>query len=60
MSGRARERSLVKAICEEHGHIPQEVLDRIQDNADRETIVQALQTKDNLIGSSAITYDHVT
>jgi hypothetical protein len=56
MSGRARARVLVEKICEEHGYIPQELLDRLSE-ADRDVVVQAMRTKDNLIASSVTTYD---
>jgi hypothetical protein len=62
MSGRARARAraraLVEKICDKHGYIPQEVLDRIHDT-DREVVVRAMQRKDDMIGSSIMTYDPV-
>jgi hypothetical protein len=58
MSGRARARALVEDICKGHGYIPPEILDRIS-KVDRDIVVQAMRTKDELIASSVTTYDPV-
>lgn len=54
MSGRAGARALVEKIYEDHGYVPEEVLARMSE-ADRKTVLQALQRKDNLIASSIMT-----
>jgi hypothetical protein len=55
MPGRTEARRLVEDICKEHGHIPQEILDRLSE-ADRAVVVQAMSSKDKLIASSVTTY----
>ena len=53
-SSRAEARQLVQSIAQQHGHIRQEVLDRMSD-ADRREVEHAMQMKDGLIASSVVT-----
>jgi hypothetical protein len=53
-SSRAEARQLVQSIARQHGHIRQEVLDRMSD-ADRREVEEAMQMKDGLIASSVVT-----
>ncbi len=44
----------MQSIAKEHGHIRQEVLDRMSD-ADRREVEHAMHMKDGLIASSVVT-----
>ncbi|KAG7284333.1 hypothetical protein NEMBOFW57_010705 [Staphylotrichum longicolle] len=50
----AEARRLVQSIASDHGHIAQEVLDRMSD-ADRREVEHALRMKDQLISSTVVT-----
>jgi len=54
MSGREGARKLVEAICEDHGHVSQEVWDSVPQAA-RSVFAKALRNKDKLISSSVTT-----
>ena len=54
MSSREDARRLVEGICEEHGYIPQEVLNEMSP-AHRNIIVRSMRNKDKLISSSVTT-----
>jgi len=56
MSDRTRARALVDDICNDHGYVPPEILNRLAPG-DREVIVRAMLNKDKLIASSVTTCD---
>jgi len=56
MSSRAEARALVEGIFEDHGYIPQEILEGLSESQ-RDAVEKALGKKDRMIASSVTTYD---